>query len=101
MLETSADGPFITGKVRLVHAVGMHARPAVKLTKLAKRFQAQISIRASETADWINAKSVAKVMALRAPRDSTIEIKAHGEDAEAAVAALIDLVATDFPDTGA
>ena len=101
MLETSADGPFITGKVRLVHAVGMHARPAVKLTKLAKRFQAQISIRASETADWINAKSVAKVMALRAPRDSSIEIKAHGDDAEAAVAALIDLVATDFPDAGA
>ena len=101
MLETSADGPFVTGKVRLVHAVGMHARPAVKLTKLAKRFQAQISIRAFETADWINAKSVAKVMALRAPRDSTIEIKAHGEDAEAAVAALIDLVAADFPDTGA
>jgi len=100
MLETSADGPFITGKVRLVHAVGMHARPAVKLTKLAKRFQAQISIRASETADWINAKSVAKVMALRAPRDSSIEIKAHGDDAEAAVAALIDLVATDFPDAG-
>lgn len=98
MLDTSANGPFITGKVRLVHAVGMHARPAVKLTKLAKRFQAQISIRASETADWINAKSVAKVMALRAPRDSTIEIQAHGDDAEAAVAALIDLVATDFPE---
>ena len=101
MLETSADGPFVTGKVKLVHAVGMHARPAVKLTKLAKRFQAQISIRASDTADWINAKSVAKVMALRAPRDSLIEIKAHGEDAEAAVAALVDLVATDFPETGA
>jgi len=100
MLETSANEPFVTGKVRLVHAAGMHARPAVKLTKLAKRFQAQISIRASETADWINAKSVAKVMALRAPRDSLIEIKAHGDDAEAAVAALIDLVATDFPDAG-
>ena len=98
MLETSANGPFVTGKVTLVHAVGMHARPAVKLTKLAKRFQAQISIRASETADWINAKSIAKVMALRAPRDSIIEIKAFGEDAEAAVAALIDLVAKDFPD---
>ena len=101
MLETSADGPFITGKVRLVHAVGMHARPAVKLTKLAKRFQAQISIRASETADWINAKSVAKVMALRAPRDSMIEIEASGEDAQLAVDAIIDLVAQDFPEAGA
>lgn len=100
MLETSANGPFVTGKVRLEHAVGMHARPAVKLTKLAKRFQAQISIRASEAADWINAKSVAKVMALRAPRNSIIEIKALGDDAQAAVAALVDLVAADFPDVG-
>jgi len=98
MLETSANGPFVTGKVTLVHAVGMHARPAVKLTKLAKRFQAQISIRASETADWINAKSIAKVMALRAPTNSIIEIKAFGDDAEAAVAALIELVVKDFPD---
>jgi phosphocarrier protein HPr len=95
-----ADGKVITGNVRLVHAAGMHARPAVKLTKLAKKFQAQIFIRASDAAEWINAKSIAKVMALRAARDSIIEIKASGEDAQAAVAALIDLVATDFPETG-
>jgi phosphocarrier protein HPr len=101
MLETSkANGEAFTGTVRLVHAVGMHARPAVKLTKLAKRFQAQISVRVEGAADWINAKSVAKVMALRAAHGSMIEIKASGEDAKAAVAALVDLVATDFPDTG-
>src|SRR5262249_6750060 len=101
MLEISPNGPFVTGKVRLVHAVGMHARPAEKLTKLAKRFQAQISIRASEPAAWINAKSVAKVMALRAPRDSMIEIKASGDDAQAAVDAIVDLVTQDFPEAGA
>ena len=101
MLESrQPNGQVITGSVQLIHAAGMHARPAVKLTKLAKKFKAQISVRASDTADWINAKSVAKIMALRASRDSIIEIEASGEDAEAAVAALIDLVATDFPDTG-
>src|SRR6516165_9530672 len=63
-LETP-NGQVITGSVRLVHAAGMHARPAVKLTKLAKKFEAQISIRASDAAEWINAKSIAKVMALR------------------------------------
>jgi phosphocarrier protein HPr len=99
MLETSKpNGQIISRSVQLVHAVGMHARPAVKLTKLAKKFQAQISIRASDAADWINAKSVAKVMALRAARHSIIQIKASGEDAEAAVAALVALVAADFPD---
>ena len=101
MLETrKTNGEIITGSVKLVHAAGMHARPAVKLTKLAKKFKAQILIRASDAAEWINAKSVAKVMALRAGRDSVIEIKASGEDANAAVAALVDLVATDFPDAG-
>lgn len=101
MLETrKANGQVVTGRVRLIHAAGMHARPAVKLTKLAKKFQAQISIRASDATEWINAKSVSKIMALRAARDSLIEIKASGEDAEAAVAALVQLVAADFPDIG-
>ena len=101
MLESrKPNGQIVTGSVQLIHAAGMHARPAVKLTKLAKKFQAQISIRASDATEWINAKSIAKVMALRAAPDSTIEIKASGEDAQAAVAALIDLVATDFPDIG-
>ena len=94
-----ADGQIFSGNVRLIHAVGMHARPAVKLTKLAKRFQAQISVRVEGAAEWINAKSVAKIMAMRAAHGSTIEIKASGgSDAEAAVAALVKLIETDFPD---
>jgi phosphocarrier protein HPr len=101
MLETSkANGANSAGTVRLVHESGMHARPAVKLTKLAKKFKAHISVRASDSVDWINAKSIAKVMSMRAARDSIIEIKATGEDAEAAVEALVALVAADFPDTG-
>jgi phosphocarrier protein HPr len=99
MLESrKPSSDVITGSVRLIHAAGMHARPAVKLTKLAKKFQAQISVRVPGADEWTNAKSVAKVMALRAAPESIIEIKASGEDAAAAVAALIDLVATDFPD---
>ena len=94
-----ADGQIFSGNVRLIRAVGMHARPAVKLTKLAKKFQAQISVRVEGAAEWINAKSVAKIMAMRAAHGSTIEIKASGgSDAEAAVAALVKLIETDFPD---
>jgi phosphocarrier protein HPr len=100
MLETAkTNGEAFTGTVRLIHAVGMHARPAVKLTKLAKKFQAHVAIRVEGAADWINAKSVAKVMAMRAAHGSVIEIRASGEDAQAAVTALVNLVATDFPET--
>ena len=88
------------GSVMLAHAVGMHARPAVKLTKLAKRFSADITVRVAGAVDWIDAKSVAKVMAMRAARDSIIEFEASGADARAAVDALVMLVAQDFPDAG-
>ncbi len=99
MLDSRESGDqSVTDSVKLIHSVGMHARPAVKLTKLAKKFQSQIAIRTSGSADWINAKSIAKVMAMRAPRDAIIEIRATGEDAVAAVAALVDLVASDFPE---
>jgi len=86
------------GSVKLVHAVGMHARPAVKLSKLAKRFRSRIAVRVVGASEWIDAKSVAKVMAMRAPCDSTIEFVAAGTDALAAVGALTTLVANDFPD---
>ena len=91
---------IVKGSVRLVHAVGMHARPAVKLIKLAKRFRSQIAMRVAGAADWIDAKSIAKVMAMRAARDSMIEFEASGADAQVAVAALVTLIAQDFPDTG-
>lgn len=82
--------------VKLVHAVGMHARPAVKLSKLAKRYRSIIVVRVEGATDWIDAKSVAQVLAMRAPCDSVIEFLATGADARAAVGALIALVAGDF-----
>ena len=94
-----AEG-VIKGNVQLIHAVGMHARPAVKLVKLAKRFQCQIAMRVAGRVDWVDAKSLTKVMATRAARDSIIEFEASGADASAAVAALVTLIAQDFSDGG-
>jgi phosphocarrier protein HPr len=80
------------------HEVGLHARPSVKLTKLAKGFEAKIGLRTSENGAWIDAKSISKVMAARAPKDSIIHFEAEGADADAAVRALIRLVESDFGD---
>jgi phosphocarrier protein HPr len=89
----------VTGSVRLPHADGMHARPAVKLSKLAKRFRSRIALRVAGEPAWTDAKSVSRVMAMRAPYDSLIEFQAVGADAHAAVEALIALVASDFLDS--
>ncbi len=76
----------------------MHARPAIKLTKLAKRFVCGVTIGRSETGPWVDAKSVAKVMAMKTPSNVTLFFRAEGTDAVAAVDSLVALVAADFTD---
>jgi phosphocarrier protein HPr len=90
----------VTASVRLRHEAGLHARPAVKLTKLAKKFSARILLAMLPDGPWIDAKSIVKVMATKTPHDALLHFRAEGEDAEAAVLALVSLVEQDFPDVG-
>jgi len=76
--------------------IGLHARPSVKLTKLAKGFASQIDLGLSPAGPWVDAKSIVKVMAMKAPKDSAIYFRAQGADAEAAVKALATLVEDGF-----
>jgi len=89
-----------TGSVVLRHEAGLHARPAVKLTKLAKKFASKISVAMSAEGPWIDAKSIVKVMGAKTPRDTLLHFRAEGVDAKAAVEAMITLVERDFPDDG-
>ena len=88
----------VRASVLLRHAVGLHARPSVKLTKLAKGFEARIDLGLSADGPWVDAKSIVKVMATKAPKDSVIYFRAEGADADAAVQALVTLVEGDFQD---
>ena len=91
MSESSA-----AGSVLMKHPVGLHARPSVKLTKLAKSFGCRIEIAQQAAGPWIDAKSIVKVMAMKAPRDTTLHFRAEGEGAADAVTALRALVARNF-----
>jgi len=86
--------------VLLRHDVGLHARPSVKLTKLAKTFSANVELALSEDGPWIDAKSIVKVMAFKAPKDTVLHFRADGADADNAVQRLIDLVESDFGEGG-
>jgi phosphocarrier protein HPr len=88
----------VTASVLLRHEAGLHARPAVKLTKLAKKFASKISIAVSPDGPWIDAKSIVKLMGAKTPRDSLLLFRAEGPDAKMAVDALISLVERDFAD---
>ena len=84
--------------VLILHDGGLHGRPSVKVTKLAKHFGARIDLGLSADGPWIDAKSIVKVMAAKAPKNTRIYFRAEGDDAVAAVAALVSLVERDFVD---
>jgi phosphocarrier protein len=86
--------------VLIAHPTGLHARPAVKLTKLAKGFASQIRLRPEGQEAWIDAKSIVKVMALKLRTGSRMDLAAEGKDAPAAIEALQALVDRNFDEDG-
>lgn len=90
------DNDIATGSVTLSNALGLHARPSVKLTRLAKTFASQIELAAGADGPWIDAKSIVKVMALKAAKGVTLQLRAKGADASQALAALTRLIADGF-----
>jgi phosphocarrier protein len=80
----------------LVNAVGLHARPSVKLTQLAKTFDCRVEIALSTDGPWVDAKSPVKVMRVKAPRGSVLHVRTSGRGARAAVEALMSLVRSGF-----
>jgi phosphocarrier protein len=87
--------------VLMTHMAGLHARPSVKLTKLAKSFSSSIELAVSLEGPWIDAKSIVWVMATKARKDTVLYFRASGVDAAAAVSALSLLVERDFDESHA
>ena len=85
-----------TGAVLLTNDVGLHARPSVKLTQLAKRFGAHIEFARATTGPWVDAKSPVKVMRFKAAKGETLHFRANGADAAEALAAIVALVERGF-----
>jgi len=81
-------------EVEIINKLGLHARASAKLTQTASKYKSEIWL--SRNGRRVNAKSIMGVMMLAAGKGSRIEIDAEGEDAEAALAALIELIGNRF-----
>jgi phosphocarrier protein HPr len=85
-----------TSSTVLSHKGGLHARPSILLTQLASRFSAKVWVGLCESGPWTDAKSIARVMALKTPSQTMMFFAAEGLDACDAVRALVRLVQSDF-----
>ena len=81
-------------RVEIVNTYGLHLRAAAKFERLANSFRAEI---------WVdcrgirgNGKSILDLVGLTAECGATLDLEAHGPDAEEALDALADLVSAGF-----
>jgi phosphocarrier protein HPr len=81
-------------KVLVQHETGLHARPAAQFVKLAKQYKSNVSL--TRNGKTVNAKSIVLVLTLAVNKEAEVEITTEGEDEEEALAALTQLVESNF-----
>jgi len=83
-----------SAELTIANKLGLHARASAKLTQIASQFAAEIWL--SRNGRRVNAKSIMGVMMLAAGRGAAVTVEAVGADADAALAAIRELVADKF-----
>ena len=88
---------MIEREVRIVNSLGLHARPAAQLVRLASSFESEVEL--VKEGVPVNSKSIMGVMMLAAECGCLLIVRATGADAEAAAAAMAELIESGFGET--
>lgn len=81
-------------KLKLLNEEGMHARPAGVLVKRVGQFKSKIEL--VSNGKTVNAKSLLSIMSLGLTANTEFTVKADGEDADAALKSIEELVQNKF-----
>jgi phosphocarrier protein HPr len=85
---------MIRKEVTIINSLGLHARPAAAIVKLAAGAKAKFWL--EKDGQKINGKSIMGVMLLAAEKGSTIILHADGEDEEKLIRDLVELIQNKF-----
>ena len=89
----AGDGP-VTRDFPIINQRGLHARASAKFVQTASRYQANIEV--EKDGMKVGGTSIMGLMMLAASPGCTIRVTASGPEAEDAIQALEELVATRF-----
>lgn len=90
----AADADGCVRRVLVTNQLGIHARPASQIAREAQAFSASVSLATQE--QTVDAKSILDVLTLAAGPGCAVEIRAEGDDAQAAVEKIAQLFAAKF-----
>ena len=88
----------VSRELPIINKRGLHARASAKFVQMVERFNAEVWVtRGSET---VGGTSIMGLMMLSAGPGTSIVVSAIGPEAEAAITAITDLVASKFNEEG-
>ena len=88
----------LSREIAIINKRGLHARASAKFVQLVERFNAEVWVtRGGET---VGGTSIMGLMMLSAGPGTSIVVSAAGPEAEAAITAITDLVASKFNEEG-
>ncbi len=87
---------MLEGSVTVVNPLGLHARAAAQLVRVAGKYGSRITLRREDAAVFANAKSILSVLALAAPIGTVLLVAAEGDDEKEAFDAVMSLFADGF-----
>lgn len=85
---------MIEKEIEIINKLGLHARAAAKLVKLASGFDCNIDIQKED--QRVNAKSIMGVMMLAASRGNTVTVYVEGNEEDRAMQAVEHLINDKF-----
>ncbi len=83
-------------EVKIINQLGLHARAAAQLVRLAGNFQSRIKLRRSDNGNSADAKSILSVLTLAAPKGTVLIVEVTGEDEQNAIKAVEDIFVNGF-----
>jgi phosphocarrier protein HPr len=78
--------------------LGLHARAAAKVVRIASRFDSNLRLERMDDGNSADAKSILNVLMLAASRGTQLRAIAEGSDEQEAIKALDDLFGDGFGD---
>lgn len=88
---------MVKSEVKIVNRLGLHARAAAQLVRLAEKFESQIVLRRPDNQDkTADAKSILSILTLAAANGSVLTVEIEGEDEQTALAAMEEIFANGF-----
>src|SRR6202790_1665202 len=80
----------VVREIAIINKRGLHARASAKFVQLVERFNAEISV--TRNGGTVGGPSIMGLMMLSAGPGTSILVSATGAEAEAAIAALVELM---------